>query len=194
MASAKLKGKQWYDIIAPELFDSKNIGETPAKDEEDLIGRTVEVGIQDVTDRNNKYYLKAILQIDSVDGAKAKTKFVELVTLRDYISRMIQRRVRRIDSIVKVRTKDGVLLRVKTIGVSIRRINTSLKASVRKVMDDTIRDYVRKNNLNDVIMGAISDKPQVAARSAATKQYPLRGVEIRKIEVLEYPEDKNQEE
>ena len=39
----KLKGKEWYTLVAPKLFKEKVIGETPTGDSKSLIGRKIDV-------------------------------------------------------------------------------------------------------------------------------------------------------
>ena len=45
----KKKQKIWYSLIAPSMFGKKKIGETPADDPEKVLGRTVEVSLQELT-------------------------------------------------------------------------------------------------------------------------------------------------
>lgn len=45
----KWKSKVWYPVIAPDMFNRVQIGETLADEPEKLIGRTIEVTLQDLT-------------------------------------------------------------------------------------------------------------------------------------------------
>ena len=73
--AVKLKGKQWFGIIAPKYFDEKEIGKTISAVPEALIGKTVDVSAVELTNDINKYYLKLKFKITSVDGDKAFTQF-----------------------------------------------------------------------------------------------------------------------
>ncbi|MCK4615100.1 MAG: hypothetical protein KAU14_09880, partial [Thermoplasmata archaeon] len=45
----KWRAKQWYTITAPEIFDSREVPATPADDPSKLMGRVVEVTMQELT-------------------------------------------------------------------------------------------------------------------------------------------------
>ena len=47
--SKKIKGKEWYSIVAPELFSNKVLGQTPVDDQKKLIWRKVETPLINFT-------------------------------------------------------------------------------------------------------------------------------------------------
>ena len=60
------KEKSWYTIKTPVNFEDKEIGETPAKDADLLIGRGVEVTMRELTGDFSKQYIKLRFEIDNV--------------------------------------------------------------------------------------------------------------------------------
>ena len=52
----KIKGKDWYTIIAPKIFQEKVLGETPGDDVKKVINRSVEVPLVLLTNDMSKYY------------------------------------------------------------------------------------------------------------------------------------------
>ena len=55
------KEKSWYTIKTPVNFEDKEIGETPARDPDYLIGRGVEVTMRELSGDFSKQYIKLIM-------------------------------------------------------------------------------------------------------------------------------------
>ncbi|MBI2972010.1 MAG: 30S ribosomal protein S3ae [Candidatus Aenigmarchaeota archaeon] len=175
--------KQWYDIVAPKLFGERVIGETLSSDPKTLIGRKVEVSLLDIAKDFQKFYIKLLFQIERVEGSKAYTVFVGHDCLRERIYRMVQRRSRRVDVIQDVRTKDGVQLRVKTVFVIIRRVNTSIKGACRTKARELINDTISNATVDEYVQMLIAGELQANIRKACNKISPIGNVEIRKSEI-----------
>jgi small subunit ribosomal protein S3Ae len=107
------KAKQWYNLVAPEMFGKANIGETVADVPEKLIGRVIEVTLGELTNDLSKQNIKLILKVDSVGGDSAYTKFTGHQLTQDYLRSLIKRSTSNIETNVSVLTKDGYTVRVK---------------------------------------------------------------------------------
>lgn len=176
--------KQWYEILAPKLFEERVIGETLAAEPKQLVGRVVEVSLLELSKDYSKFYIKLKFQIDRVDGNKAYTIFAGHEIMRERIYRMVQRRVRRVDLIQDLRTKDGVLIRVKTLFVLIRRVNTSIKASARTKAGEIVEKAVKESTLDELIKLIVTGELTSSIRKECNKISPVGNVEIRKSEIL----------
>jgi len=180
----KAKTKEDYVIISPKVFGEKEIGLTMASDPKLLIGREIILSALELTENVNKYYLKILFKINKVEGNKAFTEFHGAECLQDYISRMVVRRVRRIDTIQDVFTKDGIELRVKCICVVSRKAKGSIEKAIRKKIEEIIKQEVEAKNLDDFVRGLISDEIKTKIIEETKKIYPIKNFEIRKVEVL----------
>ncbi len=176
--------KQWYEILAPKLFEERVIGETMAAEPKQLVGRVIEVSLLELSKDYSKFYIKLKFQIDRVDGNKAYTKFAGHEIMRERIYRMVQRRVRRVDLVQDLRTKDGVLIRVKTLFVLIRRVNTSIKASTRTKAGEIVEKIVKESTLDELIKLIITGELTSMIKKECNKISPAGNVEIRKSEIL----------
>ena len=134
------KEKSWYTIKTPVNFEDKEIGETPAKDPELLIGRGVEGTMRELTGDFSKQYIKLRFEIDNVAGDVANTKFTGHKTTTDYVRSMIRRGTSRIDAPVIVTTQDERKLKLHVLAVTTRRA----KSSQQKYMRETINELVTK--------------------------------------------------
>ncbi len=183
--------KQWYEIIAPRIFDEKVVGETPAVEPKHLLGRKIVFSMLDLSRDYTNFYVKVQFQIERIDGNRAYTKFVGHDVMRERIYRMIQRRIRRVDCIQDVTTKDNVKIRIKTVFTLIRRVNTAIKGATRKKCKDIIEKIAAETNFEDLAKMIILGKLSATVRKEITKIYPVNGLEIRKSEV--YQERKKME-
>lgn len=184
MPAKKAKQKQWYTIIAPKIFPEKEIGKTFAAEAENLVGRRITVSAVDLTGNFNKYYVKFTFKISKINGERALTEFDGTEILRDYISRMILRRVRRIDTIQDLKTKDGITLRVKGLTVIGRRVKNSIQQQLSKKVKEMVASFVADSTLEDFVKKFLSDEMKNRILQEASKIYPVRHFEFRKIEVL----------
>lgn len=180
----KSKVKKWYNILAPEMFGKVEIGHTSTNDPDTLINRKVNVSLMSLINDFKKYYIKFSFKVVSVDENNAYTEFDGSQCLSDYITRMVLKYSRRVDTVQDLTTKDGVKVRVKGLGVIRSRVKSSIKGNIRNSIRDTIKREVEKETLEGLIEGIISDKIKSAVLKEARKIYPIRSFEIRKTEML----------
>ncbi len=184
MSVKKAKQKQWHTIVAPKLFDEVEIGKTFSIEPKNLIGRRITVSAIDLTGNFSKYYLKFIFRISEMNGEKALTTLDGTEILGDYISRMILRRVRRIDTIQDLKTKDGIILRVKALTVIGRRVKSSIQKQVSEKVKELIVGAITESTLEEIVEKMLNDEMKNRILQEASRIYPLRNFEFRKIEVL----------
>lgn len=183
LVKKKAKAKEWYAIISPKLFGEKEIGKTFASEPKLLIGRKVYLSVLELADNINKYYMKVSFKITRVEGNKAFTEFYGSECMQDYISRMVVRRVRRIDTVQNLMTKDNVLVRVKGIAVISRRAKSSIEVKMSNRIKEKLKQEVENSTIDDFINKLLSDEIKNKVLSEARKIYPVRNFDIRKVEV-----------
>jgi len=181
--------KKWYTLLAPEYFGLAEIGETPADDPNKVINRTVEVTLAELTNdySNQNPYKKLIFKVYKVSGENAYTKFHRFEMMREYINSLIRRRTSKIDDVIDVTTADGYKLRVKPVAFTIKRCKTSQKTAIRKIMREIISSNASQKNFVQFLQECILGKIPSEIYKSAKKIYPLRRVEINKIELLAEP-------
>lgn len=181
--------KKWFNLIAPEYFGMSEIGYTPADDEKKVIDRTVEITLAELTNdySNQNPYKKLVFKVFRVAGENAYTKFHRFELTKDYLNSLTRRRTSKIEDIVDVKTSDGYVLRVKSVAFTVKRCQSSQKRSIRRVMNEIVRANVERSNFVQFLQESILGKIPAEIYRNAKKIYPLRRVEIRKIEVIKEP-------
>ncbi len=181
MPKAK-KVKVWLKLISPEFLGKKELGEIPVNEPEAAIGRRITLSAIDVLNDFNKYYLKFYFKVGKVDNQNAYLYFDGLECTRDYIARMIRRRVDRTDLVCDLETKDGIKLRIKTITVT-RRVPSSIRTKIRKKVLEILSEEIKKYTMEEFILKTLSDDFKNSIALTIKKIYPVRNFEFRKIEV-----------
>ncbi len=181
--AVKLKGKQWFTILAPKYFGEKEIGKTVSNEPKNLIGKIVDVSAVELTNDINKYYIKLKFKINSVDSDKAFTQFYGSECLQDYISRIVLRRIRRVDSIQDLITTDNVKIRVKSLTIVPKRAKSSVATKIGEFVSAFVKKQVEDSTLEEFLQKMLSNEIKGKILREGRKIYPIRNFEIRKTEV-----------
>ncbi|HLD48798.1 MAG TPA: 30S ribosomal protein S3ae [archaeon] len=176
--------KQWYEIISPKMFGEKVVNETLAADPNQLMGRTIEVSLLDFMNNYSRFFVKLKFQVEKINGSKVYTKFVGHSVMTETVYRMVQRRMRRVDVIQDVETKDGKKIKVKTLFSLVRRVNTATKSAARKKVFSLVDEEAKNMDFEDFINSVIKGDLQKKLKRHVSKIYPVGQLEIRKTEVL----------
>ncbi len=174
--------KKWYAIMAPEFLGSKQIADTLALKDNNLIGRVIVLPLSEFTGNFRDFKVKVKLKIKDVKGTEAHTEYVGQEMLRDQILRTIRRWSSRVDSIDDIKLKDDSRFRIKSLTVTRRRVNTSVKGDIRHAVSSGIKDYVAARATEQMVEDINSSKMQKIISSNVKKIYPVRTVEVRMIQ------------
>jgi len=170
-------------LIAPKLFKEKELGKIMVSDPEKLVGRKISFSVMELADNIDKYYMKFIFRVKNIENKKAFTEFAGSECLRDYISRMVLRGVRRVDVIKDFVTKDSIKIRVKGLAIISRKAKSTIQKKIRSRLQELLKEEVESGTLDDFIGKIISDEAKFRILAELRKIYPIRNFEIRKTEV-----------
>lgn len=183
----KWKSKTWYNIETPDFIGRNNIGTTVAENPEQLVGRIIETTVGELTNDFSKHNTKLKFRINDINGETAETCFIGHEITTDYLRSIVKRQTSRIDTNLKVTTKDGYTVRVKPICFTVKRARTSQIEGIREVMVNTVKGKATELNFEQFVEEAIMGKLSATIYRNAKNIYPLRRVEIRKTEVEGIP-------
>ncbi|UCF12641.1 MAG: 30S ribosomal protein S3ae [Thermoplasmatales archaeon] len=183
----KWRAKNWYQILAPTLFDNAPVSETLSDKPDNLIGRVTEVSLQDITNDFRKAHIKLFFKIENIQDGNANTQFNGHTLTSDYLRRMIRRRKSRVDGVYDVETRDGAYLRVKPFAITEKRIQNSQKKLIRGVMKETITKEGKTKTLNEFLIDTLDGKIGSEIYKNCKKFYPVKRVEIYKTEIKRSP-------
>jgi len=136
------------------------------------------------------------LIIDEVEGASAKTTFYGMDITRDKLCSMIRKWQTTIESVNDVKTNDGYILRVFTIGFTKRGPKQIRKTSyaqhsqikeIRRKITNILTAEIGKVGVADLVQHLTTDTYTDLITKACYTIYPLQNVTIRKVKVLKRP-------
>jgi len=185
--------KKWYDVLAPDVFGRISIASVPALDPEQLLKRTVEITLYDITGDLTHVNTKLKFQIYKVDGNTALTYVKGVEMMRDYLRSLTRRKSSKIALIHKVTTKDGVVVRVTAVTWTQFRCRTSQKRAVRLIMREVLESRVPQMTFDEFVRAAVfSDQEGSLAQEMTArvrKLCSIRKVEIAKVKTLVPPQE-----
>ncbi len=181
------KAKQWYNLVAPEMFGKANIGETVADVPEKLVGRIIEVTLGELTNDLSKQNIKLLLKVDSVGGDSAYTKFTGHQLTQDYLRSLVKRQTSNIETNVSVKTRDNYTIRVKPSCFTIKRARANQVKAIRAIMNSVIINRAKELDMEQFIQEIVTGKLSASIYHDVKPVYPLRRVEVRKTEIEAEP-------
>ncbi|MEM2868838.1 MAG: 30S ribosomal protein S3ae [Thermoplasmata archaeon] len=184
----KWRAKEWYRVFAPDMFGGQQVAETLAADPNSLPGRVVSVSLQEVTGDFSKMHIKLKLRINKVSGFDAHTIFIGHDLTSDYIRRLTRRKHSKMDGVFTVRTKDGFTVKVKPMAITEKRIQTSQQSAIRNLMSKVITSTSEKQTLGELIRDILQGEMAKLIFKECKPIYPIRKIEIRRTEVIGFPE------
>lgn len=179
--------KEWYDIIAPPMFGSAKIGETPSYDLNQLQGRVFETTLGDIIDDFSKSHIKLYFQVKGVEGGRAMTSFIGHEMVRDYIRSQVRRRATKVDSISTVTTQDGYKLRVSSMVTTLCRVQSSKILAIHVGMREVVETRAKERTFDQFVQEVVLGKLAADIYKVAKQYCPVRRVEVWKSKALSGP-------
>ena len=199
-------GKEWYDVIAPQTFNKRQIAKTIANKSkgtyhaaDSLKGRVFEVCLADAMEGDDALHkcLKFQLKGDDVEGRNVLTNFHGMSLTTDKLRSLLQKWCTLIEGQAEVKTSDGYTLRIFAIAFTTKKSSVQVKKNchcqsshvkkVRGKMAAVITANVHKTPLEKVIKLLQNESMAAAIKKECGGIFPLRDVFIRKVKVCKAP-------
>ncbi len=183
----KWKMKSWYAVLAPSSFDSREIGQIVATEEDTIPNRVIQVGLGELTGSfsQSNAYTNLKFRVSEVKGKTAYTKLIGHELVPGYIRTLARRRRSIVHSIDDVVTKDGVGVRVKSIAMCGSKVSTGARTALRHAISLEVTELAKEADFATFAQEMIFGKVAAKVFGRIKKIAPARRVEIRKSEVKE---------
>jgi small subunit ribosomal protein S3Ae len=192
--SKQKRGKRWYTLLAPEQFDRKELGETVAAESEQVIGRTIETTLGDLTDDAGANNAKLTFKVTDVGSDSAYTEFVGYELTRDYLRSLVRRGASKVDANVTVLTTDDYRVQVQPVAFTTKKADRSQENAIRRIMIDLVEEAAAERDFEGLIDSVVEGRLSSAIYGEAKSVYPLRRVEVQKLTLEARPEEVAAEE
>ena len=181
----KWREKRWITVHAPESFNVVPIAYVPITDDENAIGRVLEVTLYDILKGDpSQHQYKMYFQIDKVDGDKASTIFKRFEYSKEFLRSLVRRGSSKINFIIDIKTKDGYIFRVKVIALTHRQLNTSRKHALRLIIKDVINNTVPQMTVEQFVQATCYSKINSDIMAAIKKIIRVRHVGLEKVKLI----------
>jgi len=179
--------KEWYNVVSPAYFGGVNLGTTPAADTNNLIGRTVETTLYDITGDFAQQHLKLYFKVINITGNEAQTIFSGHEYSRDYLRSLVRRGSTRVDAILDATTQDGYTLRLSVVIMPVSRLNSGQITYLRRIVRNIVGEKAKNLAFDQFVQEAVLGKIASDIYNEAKKIAPLRHVGVRKSKLLSIP-------
>ncbi len=183
----KWRAKRWFKVRAPGLFQHVDLGETVASEPEQVVGRTLETTLPELSGAADaaKAHVKLRFRVERISGeGVAEARFIGHDLTSDFVRRLARRKRSKIDTSLTVTTKDGVRIVLKPVAVGEQRLQTRLRAELRHKIVSILNEEAQLRTSPEFVREMLAgDLTKVLAHGLKTL-YPLKKIEIRRSEVL----------
>ena len=183
-AKEKWKTKTWFKVLAPDMFGGQEIAETPADEPTKMVGRIVPVSLHELTGDFSKSHIKLTFIINNLRGNEATTVYQGHTLTSDYVRRMTRRKHSKMDGVYDVQTRDGYVVRIKSMAITEKRIQSAQEKLLRKFTGETITKLGSSSTLAELVKAIISGDLAKAIFKACKHIYPIKRVDISKSRIL----------
>jgi small subunit ribosomal protein S3Ae len=183
----KWRSKHWYKVQAPGFFQHAEIGETMASEPEQVIGRTLETTLQEISGGADigKAHIKLRFQVERISGENvAEARFIGHDLTTDYVRRLARRKRSKIDLSLTVTTKDGVEIILKPVAVGEQRLQSRLRAELRHRLRQLLTDEAAQRTSAEFVREMLQGELGKILAHGLKTLYPLKKIEIRRSIVL----------
>lgn len=183
----KWRSKVWYRVQAPGLFQHAILGETPASEPDQLVGRTLETTLEEVSGGTDlaKAHVKLRFQITQVGADQvAQTRFIGHDLTNDYVRRLARRKRSKIDLSVEVTTRDAVKMVLKPVAVGEQRLQSRLRAELRHKIQEILVEEAAQRSAVELVREVLGGELTKLLAHGVKPLYPLKKIEIRRSDVL----------
>jgi small subunit ribosomal protein S3Ae len=125
-----------------------------------------------------------MLKIVRVEGDKAFTEIVSQEVSRPFLMRMIRRRISKIDYVESFTLADGKKVKLKILVITAYKANAGQKTAVYRKLKEELAKAVPAMDFNSLIVSISTNKFQKEIAKNLKIVYPIRFLEVRKLEVL----------
>ncbi len=181
----KWREKRWITVNAPESFNVVPIAYVPITDDENAVGRVLEVTLYDILKGDpSQHQYKMYFQIDKINGDKASTIFKRYEYSKEFLRSLVRRGSSKINFIIDIKTKDGYIFRVKVIALTHRPLNKSRKHALRLIAKDVIEKTVPDMTVEQFVQATCYSKINSDIMAAFKRVIRVRHVGLEKVKLI----------
>ncbi|HMG38467.1 MAG TPA: 40S ribosomal protein S3a/S1 [Nitrososphaeraceae archaeon] len=186
----KWRDKQWLILDSPSSFGDfggHHINYLPITDANMAVGRVVENTLYDIKKQDQAdHKTKVFVAIEKVSDGVATTFFKGHEYGKEFLRSLVRRGSSMITHIHNYNTNDGHEFRVEVVTFTQRRINSSKKHEIRRVVHQLLSEKIPQWDLNNFIQQVTDDNSEFHREllEKGRKIASLRHIGVKKTKLL----------
>ncbi|EMA50874.1 MULTISPECIES: 30S ribosomal protein S3ae [Halococcus] len=192
--SRQQQEKRWYTVFAPEEFDRAELGETPANEPNQVLDRTIETTLGDLTDDAGANNVKLTFRVRDVGSDAAYTEFIKHELTRDYLDSLVRRGASKVEAYLTVMTSDEYRVRIQPVAFTTQKADDSQERAIRRRMTELVEEAASERTFEELVDSVTQGRLSSAIYGEARTIYPLRRVEVGKLALDAHPDEVAEEE
>ncbi len=178
-AGLKWKKKNWYRIVAPQLFQSKEVGESFAESSDKLIGRTVDTNLYMLTGNIKKQNIGVTLQVSEIKNDTGLTYIKDFHLQTSSIRKMTRKEMSKVEDSFVCLTSDKKLVRIKPILTTRSKANAKALKSLRRVLRNISARRINSLSYEKLMEDLVNLNFQKILKDSLEKIFPLKQCQIK---------------
>ena len=179
-----VKKKRWVTVIAPKIFNEREIGEMHVENPQSAVGRKMTVSMMTLTGEPRKQNIMVKFLISGFIGEKLQTEMIGYSMNTAATKRMMRRNRSKLDDSLVYKTADDKKIRIKPLIVTRGRTQGGTKAAIRKLMKEHLANTIVKMQYENLLREIIQGKFQRTMQDFLRKTHPIAAAEVRNIELI----------
>lgn len=192
--SRQQQEKRWYTVFAPEEFDRAELGETPANEPNQVLDRTIETTLGDLTDDAGANNVKLTFRVRDVGSDAAYTEFIKHELTRDYLDSLVRRGASKVEAYLTVMTSDEYRVRIQPVAFTTQKADDSQERAIRRRMTELVEEAASERTFEELVDSVTQGRLSSAIYGEVRTIYPLRRVEVGKLALDAHPDEVAEEE
>ena len=181
----KWREKRWVTVNAPDSFNNIPIAYVPITDDENALGRVIEITLFDILKGDpSQHQYKLYFQLHKIEGEIATTIFKRFEYSKEFLRSLVRRGSSKINFIIDIKTKDGYVFRVKVLALTHRPLNTSRQHALRIIARDVINKTVPEMTIDQFVQATCYSKINSDIMAAFKRVIKVRHVGLEKVKLI----------
>ncbi len=184
IVKGKIIKKDWFPIQSSKEFDSTFLGEAYVIGPELLMGRHLTVNLANLTGDIRQQGINLKFKVNLVEDGAGVAEIIGYEASSSQLRRLVRRGIDRMDDSLECVTSQGQRIRVKPFAVTKTATSKGKLSLIRALLRKAIVEEAAKNNFDGLVKLVISNQFQTSLKSVAKKVFPLKSLEIRRMDIV----------
>ncbi|MFC1741651.1 hypothetical protein ACFL3V_03895 [Nanoarchaeota archaeon] len=180
----KWRKKKYFSVVAPKVFQERELGQTLAYDSNSIKGRSMTANLMALTGNMRKQEVAITFNIYKVQGDTGYTMVEKYAITPSAIKRKVRRMRDRVDESFTCVTKDNRITRLKPLVITQVKTSKSVKCALRKRLIQFVINSVRKMEYEYLVNDIINEKLQREIARMLNKIVPIKFVYMRQMQLI----------